>query len=68
MQGRSKPGMLPEWFERGRIRWAWGGWELCHAHGIELITPDEGTSLRTADGGGWEVADLDTYAVLRFRR
>lgn len=22
-----KPGALPEWFERGRIRWAWGGWE-----------------------------------------
>ncbi|MGD9495662.1 MAG: hypothetical protein AB7Y46_05065 [Armatimonadota bacterium] len=23
----TKPGGLPEWFERGRIRWAWGGWE-----------------------------------------
>lgn len=27
MQIGEKPGSLPEWFERGRIRWAWGGWE-----------------------------------------
>ena len=27
MQVQDKPGTLPEWFERGRIRWAWGGWE-----------------------------------------
>ena len=27
MQAQDKPGTLPEWFERGRIRWAWGGWE-----------------------------------------
>lgn len=27
MEVREKPGRLPEWFEQGRIRWAWGGWE-----------------------------------------
>ncbi len=27
MQGHEKPGRLPKWFEQGRIRWAWGGWE-----------------------------------------
>jgi len=27
MQSVDKPGTLPEWFERGRLRWAWGGWE-----------------------------------------
>ncbi len=27
MDAWTKPGRLPEWFERGRIRWAWGGWE-----------------------------------------
>ncbi len=27
MQSADKPGTLPEWFERGRLRWAWGGWE-----------------------------------------
>ena len=27
MEPHDKPGRLPEWFERGRLRWAWGGWE-----------------------------------------
>ncbi len=27
MEAWQKPGRVPEWFERGRIRWAWGGWE-----------------------------------------
>ncbi len=27
MSKQGKPGRVPEWFERGRIRWAWGGWE-----------------------------------------
>lgn len=27
MEPGAKPGELPKWFERGRIRWAWGGWE-----------------------------------------
>ena len=27
MESGAKPGELPKWFERGRIRWAWGGWE-----------------------------------------
>ncbi len=27
MESWTKPGRLPDWFERGRIRWAWGGWE-----------------------------------------
>lgn len=42
--------------------------ELSSGGEPELITPDEGTSLRRADGGGWEVADLDTYVVLLFRQ
>lgn len=27
MEAWTKSGRLPEWFQRGRIRWAWGGWE-----------------------------------------